>query len=313
MNFVVRRIFTFFLTLIFVVFLSFCAFRIIPGNPALAILGTEATPAQLEALNKKLGTDKPLIEQFGSWMTDIFHLDFGESLRFSEPVLNLIISRSSVTFSLAIIALSIIIVTAIPLGILAAKSKGKTMDFLISIITQIGLSVPSFWSGILLILIFGFTLNWFSAGGYVPWSKNPFLAFRSLFLPSLAVAIPQIAIVVRYLRTTMIEQLNEDYVRTAYSKGLKESTIYFKHVLKNALIPVVTVVGMNFGEILAGSLVIEQVFTLPGFGSLLVSAIGSRDYPLIQGMVLIIAFLVVLVNLIVDLTYRWLDPKIELK
>ncbi|AKP47107.1 MULTISPECIES: ABC transporter permease [Bacillus] len=313
MNFVVRRIITFFLTLIFVVFLSFCAFRIIPGNPALAILGTEATPAQLEALNKKLGTDKPLIEQFGSWMTDIFHLDFGESLRFSEPVLNLIISRSSVTFSLAIIALSIIIVTAIPLGILAAKSKGKTMDFLISIITQIGLSVPSFWSGILLILIFGFTLNWFSAGGYVPWSKNPFLAFRSLFLPSLAVAIPQIAIVVRYLRTTMIEQLNEDYVRTAYSKGLKESTIYFKHVLKNALIPVVTVVGMNFGEILAGSLVIEQVFTLPGFGSLLVSAIGSRDYPLIQGMVLIIAFLVVLVNLIVDLTYRWLDPKIELK
>lgn len=303
----------FFLTLIFVVFLSFCAFRIIPGNPALAILGTEATLAQLEALNKKLGTDKPLIEQFGSWMTDIFHLDFGESLRFSEPVLNLIISRSSVTFSLAIIALSIIIVTAIPLGILAAKSKGKTMDFLISIITQIGLSVPSFWSGILLILIFGFTLNWFSAGGYVPWSKNPFLAFRSLFLPSLAVAIPQIAIVVRYLRTTMIEQLNEDYVRTAYSKGLKESTIYFKHVLKNALIPVVTVVGMNFGEILAGSLVIEQVFTLPGFGSLLVSAIGSRDYPLIQGMVLIIAFLVVLVNLIVDLTYRWLDPKIELK
>ncbi|MEK4950228.1 ABC transporter permease [Bacillus sp. FSL W8-1127] len=313
MNFVVRRIITFFLTLIFVVFLSFCAFRIIPGNPALAILGTEATLAQLEALNKKLGTDKPLIEQFGSWMTDIFHLDFGESLRFSEPVLNLIISRSSVTFSLAIIALSIIIVTAIPLGILAAKSKGKTMDFLISIITQIGLSVPSFWSGILLILIFGFTLNWFSAGGYVPWSKNPFLAFRSLFLPSLAVAIPQIAIVVRYLRTTMIEQLNEDYVRTAYSKGLKESTIYFKHVLKNALIPVVTVVGMNFGEILAGSLVIEQVFTLPGFGSLLVSAIGSRDYPLIQGMVLIIAFLVVLVNLIVDLTYRWLDPKIELK
>ncbi|MBY6268537.1 ABC transporter permease [Parageobacillus thermoglucosidasius] len=313
MNFVVRRMFTFFLTLIFVVFLSFCAFRIIPGNPALAILGTEATPAQLEALNKKLGADKPLIEQFGSWMINVLHFDFGESLRFSEPVLSLIISRSSVTFSLAIIALIITVVTAIPLGMLAAKSKGKTMDFLISIITQIGLSVPSFWSGILLILIFGFTLNWFSAGGYVPWSKSPFLALRSLFLPSLAIAIPQIAIVVRYLRTTIIEQLNEDYVRTAYSKGLKESTIYFKHVLKNALIPVVTVVGMNFGEILAGSLVIEQVFTLPGFGSLLVSAIGSRDYPLIQGMVLIIALLVVLVNLIVDLTYRWLDPKMELK
>lgn len=313
MNFVVRRMLTFFLTLIFVVFLSFCAFRIIPGNPALAILGTEATPAQLEALNKKLGADKPLIKQFGLWMINVLHFDFGESLRFSEPVLNLIISRSSVTFSLAIIAFIITVVTAIPLGILAAKSKGKTMDFLISIITQIGLSVPSFWSGILLILIFGFTLNWFSTGGYVPWSKSPFLALRSLFLPSLAIAIPQIAIVVRYLRTTIIEQLNEDYVRTAYSKGLKESTIYFKHVLKNALIPVVTVVGMNFGEILAGSLVIEQVFTLPGFGSLLVSAIGSRDYPLIQGMVFIIAFLVVLVNLIVDLTYRWLDPKMELK
>lgn len=248
---------------------------------------------------------------FFSWISGVIQFDFGQSLRFSEPVLGLIASRLPVTFSLAIMSLLLTIIVAVPLGIAAARARGKAVDLIISIGTQLGLAIPSFWSGIMLILIFGLLLKWFSVSTYVPWSENIWLSLKSLTLPAIALAIPQIAIVVRYLRTTMLEQIGEDYVRTARSKGLKNSSVYYRHVLKNALIPVITVVGVNFGEILAGSLVIEQVFTLPGMGRLLITAIGSRDFPLVQGMVLLIALIVITVNFIVDLSYRWLNPKIR--
>lgn len=312
-RYVTRRIITLLLTVVFVILLTFSAFRIIPGNPALAILGTEATPEQVEALQAKLGADLPLFEQLARWLKGVAVLDFGESLRFATPVLDLIGGRIPVTLSLALMSLAMTVVVSIPLGIAAARARGKAADLIVSIGTQLGLAVPSFWSGIVLILLFGLTLKWVSVSRFVPWSEDPWLAFKSLLLPAVAVAIPQIAIVVRYLRTTMLEQLGLDYVRTAYSKGLTEFTILYKHVLKNALIPVITVVGMNFGEILAGSLVIEQVFTLPGMGRLLITAIANRDYPLIQGMVVLIAFAVISINFLVDLSYRWLDPKIRLK
>ncbi|MGF9914535.1 ABC transporter permease [Paenibacillus ehimensis] len=312
-RYVTRRVITLLLTVVFAILLTFSAFRLVPGNPALAILGTEATPEQVEALQAKLGADLPLSEQLARWLKGVAVLDFGESLRFATPVLDLIGGRIPVTLSLALMSLAMTVVVSIPLGIAAARARGKAADLIVSIGTQLGLAVPSFWSGIVLILLFGLTLKWVSVSRFVPWSENPWLAFKSLLLPAVAVAIPQIAIVVRYLRTTMLEQLGLDYVRTAYSKGLTEFTIHYKHVLKNALIPVITVVGMNFGEILAGSLVIEQVFTLPGAGRLLVTAIANRDYPLIQGMVVMIAFAVISINFLVDLSYRWLDPKIRLK
>lgn len=299
------------LTLFFVIVLTFLAFRIIPGNPAHAILGMEASPEQVAELEQKLGIGGPLHQQFFSWISGVIQFDFGQSLRFSEPVLGLIASRLPVTFSLAIMSLLLTIIVAVPLGIAAARARGKAVDLIISIGTQLGLAIPSFWSGIMLILIFGLLLKWFSVSTYVPWSENIWLSLKSLTLPAIALAIPQIAIVVRYLRTTMLEQIGEDYVRTARSKGLKNSSVYYRHVLKNALIPVITVVGVNFGEILAGSLVIEQVFTLPGMGRLLITAIGSRDFPLVQGMVLLIALIVITVNFIVDLSYRWLNPKIR--
>lgn len=310
-RYVTRRVFTLLLTVLFVILLTFSAFRIIPGNPALAILGTEATPEQVEALQAKLGADLPLFEQLARWLKGVAVLDFGESLRFATPVLDLIGGRIPITLSLALMSLVMTVIVSIPFGIAAAR--GKAADLIVSIGTQLGLAVPSFWSGIVLILLFGLTLKWVSVSRFVPWSEDPWLAFKSLLLPAVAVAIPQIAIVVRYLRTTMLEQLGLDYVRTAYSKGLTEFTIHYKHVLKNALIPVITVVGMNFGEILAGSLVIEQVFTLPGVGRLFITAIANRDYPLIQGMVVLIAFAVISINFLVDLSYRWLDPKIRLK
>lgn len=313
MNYAGRKVLSFIVTLIFVVLLVFLAFRVIPGNPAHIILGTEATPEQIDELEHQLGIDRPLSSQFITWLQGLLTLDFGNSLRFSQPVLSLIEERIGITFSLALMSILLTILIAIPLGVAAAKYKGKIADVLISIGTQIGLAIPSFWTGILLILLFGLTFRWFSIGGFVPWSENPILAFKSLLLPAIAVAIPQIAIIVRYLRTTMIEQLSLEYVRTAHSKGLKSSIILYKHVLKNALLPVVTIAGMNFGEILAGSLVIEQVFALPGFGRMLITAIGDRDFPLVQGMIIIIAFIAILVNLFVDLTYRWLDPKIKIK
>ncbi|MBO2535742.1 ABC transporter permease [Rummeliibacillus suwonensis] len=305
----VSSLFTLFVVIVFV----FLAFRIIPGNPANIILGVEATPAQVEELEQKLGLDQTLFEQFIHWFKGVLVLDFGESLRFSEPVLSLIHERMGVTFSLAFMAIFITIFVSIPLGIIAANYKGKFLDVLISIGTQIGLAIPSFWMGIILIMIFGLMLHLISVGGYVPWSENPLLAFKALLFPATAIAIPQIAILVRYLRTTMIEQLNFDYVRTAKSKGLKDSTILLKHVLKNALIPVITIAGLNFGAILAGSLVIEQVYALPGFGRMLITAIGDRDFPLVQGMVVMIAIIAIAVNLLVDLSYRYLDPKIKLK
>ncbi|WP_146547736.1 ABC transporter permease [Rummeliibacillus suwonensis] len=313
MDYVLKKTVSSLFTLFVVIVLVFLAFRIIPGNPANIILGVEATPAQVEELEQKLGLDQTLFEQFIHWFKGVLVLDFGESLRFSEPVLSLIHERMGVTFSLAFMAIVITIFVSIPLGIIAANYKGKFLDVLISIGTQIGLAIPSFWMGIILIMIFGLMLHLISVGGYVPWSENPLRAFKALLFPATAIAIPQIAILVRYLRTTMIEQLNFDYVRTAKSKGLKDSTILLKHVLKNALIPVITIAGLNFGAILAGSLVIEQVYALPGFGRMLITAIGDRDFPLVQGMVVMIAIIAITVNLLVDISYRYLDPKIKLK
>lgn len=312
-RYLTRRLGTMMITVLFVMLLTFSAFRIIPGNPALAILGTEASEAQISLFMKQLGADRPLSLQFLHWLKELSALDLGESLRYSQPVRQLIAERLPVTFSLALLALAITVLLAVPLGIAAAKTRGKAVDLIISAITQLGLAVPSFWSGIVLIMIFGLALRWLPVSKFVPWSENPLQALRSLLLPALAIAIPQTAIVVRYLRTTLLEQLSQDYVRTAYSKGLSEFRVYGKHVLKNALIPVITVIGMNFGELLAGSLVIEQVFTLPGLGRLLITAIGNRDYPLVQGTVLLFAFIVIVLNFAVDVAYRWLDPKIRLQ
>lgn len=313
MSYMLKRTSTLLITFLFIVLLAFFAFRIIPGNPALSILGPEATKAQVAALEKTLGVDRPLGEQFLSWFANLLQFDFGKSLRFGESVLAMIMERLPVTFSLATAAMLITVLVGVPLGVIAARHRGGIADFLISVLSQLGLAIPSFWSGILLILFFGLGLKLFQVSGYVPWSESPFLWMKSLFLPSLAIALPQIAILVRFLRTAIIEQMELDYVRTAHSKGLGERAVMFKHVLKNALIPAITVLGMNYADILAGSIVIEQVFALPGLGRLLINGIATRDYVLVQGMVFLIALVVILVNFLVDVSYRLLNPKIKLK
>jgi len=313
MAFLLRRLMMLVITVLIVSLFIFIVFQVLPGDPALTILGVDAEEEQVQALREKMGLDQPLLMRYVSWLMDALHGDLGESLRFSTSVSSLIVSRLSLTFLLSIFSLSMTVIVAIPLGILVARMHGRWVDILISIATQIGMAVPSFWLGILFILLFSVLLHWFVPGQYVPWQENLLASIKSLFVPALAIAVPEIALIMRYVRTAIIEQLPQDYVRTARSKGLKELNVYYIHILKNALIPILTIVGMVFANIMAGTLIVEQVFALPGIGRLLVSSISYRDFPLIQGIVLYISFIVVVVNLIVDILYVWIDPRIRLQ
>ncbi len=313
MNYIIRRGFTLTVTLLLVSIITFALFQIVPGDPALVILGIDAEQEQIDALRAKFQMDLPVYERYLNWIVGVLKGDAGESIRFSTPVIDLIKSRLPVTISLAVLSIGMAIIIAIPMGILAARNQGKWSGFLISVFTQLGMAIPSFWLGIMLILVFGLKLSWFAPGGYVPWNESITGALRSLFLPAVANAILVIAVIVRYLRTTVIEQLKLDYVRTAYSKGLEKKYVVYKHVLKNALIPVITVLGMLIASVLGGSLVIEQVFSLPGLGRLLVSSISYRDFLLVQGVVMYIAIAVILINFIVDILYKVIDPRIKLR
>ena len=301
------------LTVFLVSVITFVSFEVIPGDPVLSRLGVDADEAQIEALSRELGLDDPLPTRFFRWISGIFTGNLGLSSRYSRPVSELILDRLPVTLSLATISLILIVSVGIPLGILSAKYGDRIPGLSISIVSQIGMAIPSFWTGIILIYVFGLILKWFSPGGYTPWSESPAEAFKSLLLPSVAIALPSIATVIRYTRNTVMEQMKNDYVRTALSKGLKMNAVLFRHVLKNAIIPVITILGMITANILGGSIVIEQVFTLPGIGRLLINAISTRDLPLVQGMILYISLMIVIINFLIDIVYTIIDPRIKLK
>lgn len=312
MDLLLRRFFSMIITTALVVVMIFLIFRIIPGDPVLIILGTEAEESQIEALRQKLGTDRPLAEQFIRWVRGALSGDLGESLRFSQPVSRMIADRLAVTLPLAVMSITIVIVLGIPAGILLAQYRNSILDGLLSLLTQLGIAVPSFWAGILLMLVFSVQLGWLPIGTFTSWQEDSRAAFRSLILPAVAVALPPLAIVVRYVRNGFIDQWNQDYVRTAMSKGLSRRLVTYRHVLRNTLIPVITVLGIIFADIVSGTLVIEQVFALPGIGRLLITAVGYRDFPLLQGLALYIAVVVIGLNFVVDLAYRWVDPRIRL-
>lgn len=313
MRFFLRRFFTLIVTVFLVSSITFFTFNVLPGDPALSMLGVNATPERLEQLHKQLGLDKSVTQRFISWIANMLQGNPGISFRFSTPVKDLILNRLPVNIGLMLISTVIIIVVSVPLGILAAKHEGKFVDFLVSLGTQVGMSIPPFILGIILTIIFSISLKLFSVGKYVPFSENPGLFLESLILPSISIAVSKISIVVRFLRTSILEQLGSDYVRTAYSKGNKERRVLYRHVLKNALIPVITVIGMIISDILAYSLIVEQVFNLPGIGTLLISSISNRDYPLIQAIIVYIAFVVVFINFLVDVVYQIIDPRIRVK
>ncbi|UYO98805.1 ABC transporter permease [Oceanotoga sp. DSM 15011] len=307
-----RKTFAMIITVFLVSIITFFAFELIPGDPVLAKLGINADQAQIEALREELNINKPLAGRYISWVSDIFTGDMGKSIRYDMDVNDIIGQRFSVTFQLSIMSIIIIIIFGIPLGILAAKYDDNIFGFLISFITQIGLAIPSFWAGILLIYLFGLILNLFTAGGYVSWSQNPLESIKSLFLPALAIAIPNIAVVIRYLKSSILEEKDKDYTKTALAKGLSSNQVLIFHILRNAIIPVITILAMIIAKVLAGSIVIEQVFTIPGMGRLLINAISTRDLPLVQGLVFYISIIVVMINFLVDIVYKFIDPRIKL-
>ena len=293
--------------------LVFIVMHVIPGDPAQIMLGTEADPSTLAALRDQLQLDLPIYAQYGAWVRGVLSGDLGESLRYHVPISKLIASRLAVTAPLAIMAILIAIVIGLPAGLYAATHRGKLGDYGVMTLSQVGLSIPSFWLGILLMLAFSLRLHWLPAGGFVPWSKSFIGALQSLLLPAVALGLIRAAVVARLGRSSLLEVLGRDYIRTARGKGVHEMRVLWKHALRNSLIPIVTVLGMQFAALLAGAIIIENVFYLPGLGRLAFQAIGQRDLPLVQDIVVLIAVLVVGMNLIVDLAYALLDPRIRLE
>ncbi|MBM3469959.1 MAG: ABC transporter permease [Armatimonadetes bacterium] len=290
----------------------FLLIRLIPGDAVQLFLGTqvEMTPEQMAELRRFFGVDKPIWAQFVDYLGRILRGDFGVSLRTSRPVLPDIMARLPLSFQLAMFALAIALAIAVPLGILSAVTRNSTFDVLTRIGGLLGLSMPNFWLGAMLILVFSRYLH-VSLGQYVPLSQNPLGTLESLYLPAISLGVAIAAILMRYIRSSLLEVLGQDFVRTARGKGLRASVVMLRHALPNAMIPVITVVGFQMGYLLGGTVVIEEIFALPGMGRLVLQAIFQRDYPVVQGVVLTIALLFVVTNLVVDLLYAWIDPRIR--
>jgi peptide/nickel transport system permease protein len=289
----------------------FTLIRVIPGDPAQLILGIQATPETLAQLRHNLGLDLPWIVQYWDWISAAIQGDFGKSITYDVSIRSLIFSRLQVTFPLAFLAILLAVSLAFPSGIFAALRRNRLGDYGVMVISQVGLIVPAFWAGILLILLFAVHLQWLPAGGFIPWSQSPLGSLKSLLLPALSLGLIRAAVLTRLTRSGMVEALGEDYVRTARAKGLTENCVVYKHVFRNVLIPVVTILGLQIGELLAGAIVIENVFHLPGLGRLIFLAIGQRDLPVVQALGLLMAFFIVIVNFIVDLMYGIIDPRIR--
>ncbi|GAA3349100.1 peptide ABC transporter [Lysinibacillus fusiformis] len=313
MMYILRRIILLITTILLVSIITFGVFQILPGDPVRTMLGTEADPTQIENLRSELGLDRPLYEQYVDWMKGLLTGQLGDSIRFSMPVKDLLFDRLPVTMSLAGITLLIVLFISLPLGMFAARRQNKISDVSLSTVTQIGMAVPSFWLGMMLILYVGLQFSFFKISGYIPWTQSVAGALSTLLLPALTIAIPQIAVNFRYVRTAILEQVQLDYVRTIRSKGMSEHNVMYKHVLKNSMIPILTVFGLIMAEVVAGTIIVEQVFSLPGIGQLLITAISNRDFPLVQGIVMYITVAVVMINFIVDILYSVLDPRIRLR
>ena len=310
-RYVLRRVAALAATLFFVSTLVFVVVRVLPGDPALIILGLEASPEAVERVRHALGLDRPIPVQYVQWVGQAVRGDLGRSIQYDLPVASLILSRLAVTLPLTLLAAGFMIAAAIPLGVFAATHHRRWGDYLTMTLSQLGVAVPGFWAGLLLILFFSVQLGWVQAGGFDGWGQGPWLGLRSLLLPAVALGLFQFAVLARTTRSAVLEVLREEYVKTARAKGLAERIVLFRHALRNALIPIVTVAGVQLGQLLAGSIILESVFYLPGLGRLTLAAISARDLPVVQGVVLFVASMIVTVNAAVDILYGILDPRIR--
>lgn len=300
------------IVLALVVTVVFVIVRVTPGDPAAVMLGSDATPEDIAQLRSKMGLDAPLLLQFVQFVGGIFQGDLGQSIFLNQPVTTALAARAEPTFFLTLFSILIAVAIALPVGILSAVKRGSLFDQLVVSTTMVAASVPSFWLGLLLIQFFAVQQGWFPASGY-GGPDTPFITrLHHLVLPAIALGIVNSALITRFTRAAMLDVLGEDYVRTARAKGAAASRVVLKHALKNALIPIITVIGLSIAMLVAGAVVTETVFGLPGIGNLVVSAVLRRDYPVIQGTLLVVAAIYVLINLVVDLLYIIVDPRVRL-
>jgi peptide/nickel transport system permease protein len=306
-----KRLIVGIITLVIASMVVFSVLEILPGDPARLMLGMNATEDALQALRSQLGLDLPLPVRYLDWVSGMLTLDFGRSYTYSVPVIDLIKERAAVSLPLAIIALILSTVIAIPVGIFSAARRGTPADTLSMGAAQIGVAVPNFWFALLLIYVFAVWLRLVPAGGFPGWGAGIWPATKALILPAVALALPQAAILARVTRSAMLEALSEDYIRTARAKGLPRRAVLWRHALRNAMIPVLTILGLQFAFLLAGTIIIENVFYLPGLGRLVFQAITQRDLIVVESVVMLLVAAVIIVNLLVDLSYAIVDPRLR--
>jgi ABC-type dipeptide/oligopeptide/nickel transport system permease component len=312
MKYLIKKIITLIISLFLISIVTFVAFSVIPGDATISKLGLNASPERIEELREEMGLDDPVLKRYANWLQDACHGDFGESLQYTgNSVKSLLLDRLPYSLTLLLLSLIIIIAVSIPLGILAARKKDSWINGLILVITQITMAIPPFFLGILLTFIFGIALNVFQPGRFISPKENFFASLYPLLFPAIAISLPKITMTAKFLRNSMINELDKDYVRTAYSKGNSANGVLYHHVLKNAMIPVVTFLGWVIADFLAGSIIVEQVFGIPGIGRLLVTAISNRDFPVVQAVIVLVTALVVVVNFVVDVLYRVIDPRVK--
>ena len=309
-EFILRRLLAAIPVLLIVTLIAASIMQLVPGDPAAVIAGQGASDAEVAQVRAQLGLDRSFVVRLGEWYVGLARGDLGHSLMLNRSVGQAILERVPVTLALSGVALLLTVLIGVPAGVLAALRPNSWVDQLVLTLALIGVSVPNFWLSLMLIVLFGVIVDWLPTGGYVPFTEDPVEWARSLVLPSISLALLQIGLLARITRATMLEVLRNDYVRTARAKGLPRRMVVAKHALKNVMIPVVTVIGISFGLLLSGSVVIETVYSIPGMGRLLATAIFSRDYPVIQGGLLVTAATLVLLNLVVDLLYAALDPRV---
>jgi peptide/nickel transport system permease protein len=309
--FLFKRLITLVATLIGTSVVVFLVLEILPGNAAQIIMGPDASPEAVVALAHKLGLDRPAATRYWEWVTGLLHGNLGLSYAYSTPVGELVLERLAITVPLAVMAMVLTTGLALVAGIYAASRHNKPGDVGIMGLTQVGIAIPNFWFAILLILLFSVKLGWFSAGGFPGWDEGVLGGLRALLLPAVALAVVQAAILARITRSSVLEVLREDFVRTARAKGVSPRGTLWGHVLRNALIPVITVMGLQFAELLAGTIVVESVFYLPGLGRLIFQSISNRDLIVVRNCVMLLAAMVVIVNFVVDVLYAVIDPRVK--
>jgi ABC-type dipeptide/oligopeptide/nickel transport systems, permease components len=318
MRYAAKKLLTLLVTMAIVSFLTFLAFSAIAGDPATAMLGTQATPEKVAALREEMGLNQPLPVRYAAWAAGFFDGDLGTSYSYQLPVTELLSQKIPVTLALALTAFVLIVAVSIPMGVRSVRWEGRTeprfavLDAVRTTVNQLLMAVPPFFTGVLFTWVFGILLRWFTPGKFPSPSEDPARFFGYLLLPALSVAIPRIAMTVRMLRSTILGEMNRDYVRTAISRGNDRRGVLRRHVLKNAMVPVVAFLAQTMAEVIAGSIVVEQVFTMPGLGRLLLASISNRDYPVVEAIVVILAFWVVLAGVLGDLISQSIDPRLRL-